>query len=275
MLNINNTLLGGGSFDGGLNWNKKATSIDQCFKLYHIVDGEAIIVSENKQYELFKGEYYFINGFKIDIQRCPDSFSVNWLHFISDSVFLKQILSKLPVVVKLNADEIFILRDVFNSFDRFFSLIQPFKEKHPGDYFTLYLKIQSLLTTIISVFAEKFNPKIFDKEDTEVRLMPAIEHINENFKKGTSLKELASMCFLSDNYFHSLFKNVFGTTPNNYILQLRMNEAIRLLSNSRMPIKAVAHELGYDDSAYFTRTFSKYFGASPNKYRTTKHIRLP
>ena len=97
MLNINNTLLAGGNYVGDSSWSKKATSLDQCFKLYYIEKGEALINSMDKTVELTEGNLYFINGFKIESQNCKVAFEVSWLHFSSNSVFLKKFLKyKIP-----------------------------------------------------------------------------------------------------------------------------------------------------------------------------------
>lgn len=80
---------------------------------------------------------------------------------------------------------------------------------------------------------------------------------------------------MSENYFHNLFKKSFQITPNVYILQLRMNEAVNLLANTKLSVKEIAHETGYFDAAYFSRTFSKYFDMSPKQYRNSLDSRIP
>ena len=55
---------------------------------------------------------------------------------------------------------------------------------------------------------------------------------------------------------------------DNYI-NLKMQEAIRLLTQKNLKIKEVANILGYNDPYYFTRIFTKRFGASPGAYIKT------
>ncbi|NQU53295.1 MAG: helix-turn-helix transcriptional regulator [Bacteroidetes bacterium] len=275
MLNVNNTLLAGGKYKGGLSWNKSATSIDQCFKLYYITRGEALINSENKFYKLEAGNYYFINGFLITNQCCPVSFEVNWLHFITDSIFLKQFLRKLPAVVPISNEFLLGSETVFNSFTHFFDKSSEDRKKRTNEFYSTYLKIQSLLLMVVSNLIHNLKSDLLNPENTETRLMPAIEYINRSYKKGITLKKLSNICFLSENYFHNLFKRSFGVTPNNYILQLKMNEAVNLLSNTNMSVKEIASEIGYYDVAYFTRSFSKYFEISPGRFRKSSEKRIP
>lgn len=275
MLNVNLTLLAGGKYKGGLSWNKSATSLDQCFKLYYMVEGEAIINSENKSYKLVAGNYYFINGFTITNQCCPASFEVNWLHFITDSIFLKQFLRKSPTVVIISNEFMLGHETVFNSFRPFFDQSSDDRKKRTNEYYSTYLKIQALLLMVVSNLIQNLKLDLIYSENTKSRLMPAIEYINSSFKKGIALKKLANICFLSENYFHNLFKQTFGITPYNYILQLKMNESINLLSNTNMSVKEIASEIGYSDVAYFTRTFSKYFEISPGRFRKSSEKRIP
>ena len=275
MLNINNTLIAGGYYKGGKLWNKEATSLDNCFKLYHIKEGNAFLFTEEGKVELEPGEMYFINGYKIISQNCPVSFGVNWLHFISDSIFIKQALLNFPVATKLNASCKIQLKSDFALFESFF---QEYSNNYKGigrNVLASYFKIQSLIIKIISVLVENSDLETFHLSGQGSRLLKAIEFINANYKSTITLKQLAGLCFMSENYFHSLFKKEFTVTPNNYILQLRMNEALNLLSNTNLSIKEVARECGYIDAAYFSRTFSKYFGLSPNKYRSLHSTRIP
>ena len=275
MLNVNNTLLAGGNYKGSASWDKKATSLDQCFKLYYIEKGEALINSNNKTYKLTAGNLYFINGFQIESQCCKVTFEISWLHFISDSIFLKQFLKKLPVVEQLSTEFLLCNESVFNSFTHFFDKESNHRKRRTNEFYSTYLQIQSLLLSVVANLIHELKSDLVKPENTETRLMPAIEYINSSYKNRITLSKLASICFLSENYFHNLFKRTFEITPSNYILQMRMNEAINLLSNTNMSVKKIAFEIGYYDAAYFTRTFSKYFEISPGRFRNSPEKRIP
>lgn len=275
MININSTLIAGGFYIGGEKWNKKTTSLDKCFKIYHLKHGEAYLFSENEKYKLEAGNVYFINGFRIVEQYCPLSFQVNWLHFLSESIFLKQALSDFPVVTKLTSNFLSQSDTDFELFQSFFSNYSAREKMENKEVLVNYFTIQSLILKVLGTLAELSDWERFYLSGQGSRLFKAIEFINANYKKPVTLKELSDLCYMSENYFHSLFKKEFTVTPNNYILQLRMNEALNLLSNTGMSIKEVAQEVGYPDPAYFSRIFSKYFSLSPNKYKSLHSIRIP
>lgn len=275
MLNINNTLIAGGHYRGGRMWNKEATSLDKCFKLYYIEKGEAILCDTKQEYKLEAGEVYFINGFQIKNQCCRVAFEVKWLHFLSDSIFLKQALLKFPLVTKLPFSELTVFNPVFASLESFFNDYSMQNKTTNKKVLARYLQIESMLSMVVSLLAENSDLDTFYLSGQGSRLFRAIEYMNTNYKKALTLKQLAALSFMSENYFHSLFKKEFTVTPNNYILQLRMNEALNILSNTNLSVTEVARETGYPDAAYFSRTFSKYFSLSPNKYRSLHSKRIP
>jgi AraC-like DNA-binding protein len=92
----------------------------------------------------------------------------------------------------------------------------------------------------------------------------ATAFINKNFKTSFSLDELADQSYLSKFHLLRLFKSKVGLTPYSYQIQLRLNEARRLIFEDKS-LSEVAHELGFSDQAHFTNTFKKHAnGANPS-----------
>jgi AraC-like DNA-binding protein len=92
----------------------------------------------------------------------------------------------------------------------------------------------------------------------------AINFITKNYKSSFSLDELAEQSFLSKFHLLRVFKNKTGLTPYTYQIQLRLNEARRLIFQDKS-LTEVAYELGFADQSHFTNTFKKYAnGANPS-----------
>lgn len=73
----------------------------------------------------------------------------------------------------------------------------------------------------------------------------------------------------NDQYFIRLFRRGVGSTPHQYLLQLRLREAVRLLQGDA-PIYAIAARVGFRDGETFCRAFKRRYGLSPGMYRKTK-----
>ena len=89
------------------------------------------------------------------------------------------------------------------------------------------------------------------------------EHVAEEF----SLDRLAAQAGLSRFHFQRLFKAATGVPPSHYHIGLRLNEARRLLRETKMGVVDVALEVGYANPSHFARLFRRETGLSPSDYR--------
>ena len=89
------------------------------------------------------------------------------------------------------------------------------------------------------------------------------EHAAEDF----DLARLAARAGLSKFHFQRLFKNAVGVSPSRYHINLRMNEARRLLRETKMSVIDVALEVGYANPGHFSQFFRRETGLSPSDYR--------
>lgn len=94
----------------------------------------------------------------------------------------------------------------------------------------------------------------------------ALDYIRENYTKKISNKVLASEVGLSVRQFENRFKEVFKTTPHQYILKLKILKACELLLTKNITIIEVSSELGFYDQSAFNLHFKKFIGITPLKY---------
>ncbi|MEN1990157.1 helix-turn-helix domain-containing protein [Paenibacillus hubeiensis] len=88
------------------------------------------------------------------------------------------------------------------------------------------------------------------------------EHPEEPLNSG----KLAELAGLSPKHFAEQFKKRYGKSAREYITELRLAKAKRLMLRPGRKLKDVAHEVGYQDEFYFSRLFKKEFGVSPSSY---------
>ena len=77
---------------------------------------------------------------------------------------------------------------------------------------------------------------------------------------------------MSTSWFIRNFKLYTGSTPLNYILNIRISNAQSLLENTKYNITEIASITGYDNPLYFSRLFKKQTGLSPSEYRKQSNI---
>lgn len=98
------------------------------------------------------------------------------------------------------------------------------------------------------------------------RLETARQYLQQNYQQELTNDDIASQAHLSPFHFARLFKEAFGIAPHQYQLQLRIEEAKRLLVMTDMPIAQIAERLGYSSPEYFSRVFSSKVGVPPRSF---------
>ncbi|MCH5599119.1 helix-turn-helix transcriptional regulator [Niabella ginsengisoli] len=118
-------------------------------------------------------------------------------------------------------------------------------------------------------FPQFLNPP-YKEEKGKIDIV--IEHMQQNIMASVSLKDLASLIFMSPSHFSAMFKNKTGHPPLEYFNHLKIQRACQYLEFTAMPVKELCYELGLDDPFYFSRLFRKYMGESPLSYRKRKRF---
>ncbi len=98
----------------------------------------------------------------------------------------------------------------------------------------------------------------------------AIELAKSNLSNPPSVEDLAAKANLTRYQLDRRMQRVFGLTTGQWLLQLRIDEAQRLLAESHSPVAAIAMNVGYSCQSAFTRQFRKTTGMSPREYRDSR-----
>ena len=114
-----------------------------------------------------------------------------------------------------------------------------------------------------------FNKTISKNSPTEF----VIKAISENFNKNITLSEITKDLNYSLPYISSKFKNDTGYSFTEYLQKHRIENSLRLLSNSNMKIIDVAYSVGYNDVNFFGYLFKKYMDITPSQFRKLSQIR--
>lgn len=131
--------------------------------------------------------------------------------------------------------------------------------------------ITELKTYVISLCSEIIK---ISKEDLNYEKMVIINRIKEYIhnhytEQNISTDSISDMIGFSCNYTRTLFKKLTGISITEYINQCRMMKAKNLLRETDLTVKKISELVGYpDESKYFYVVFKKYFGITPDEYRT-------
>ena len=85
------------------------------------------------------------------------------------------------------------------------------------------------------------------------------------------IEVISSEICISPSQLNRRIKTITGMTTSNFILNTRLNRAKKLLSITQKPIGEIAMECGFNDFAYFSRSFKKEFEITPSAFQRIPH----
>lgn len=241
-------------------------------EIVYILSGNGKQQVDDKVYDVNSGSLLFINygqthAFTTDnmmyynIMIKPDAVSSKIIN--TDNAF--EILS-------LTAFEDFKDADTSCPFVKFDGEMRPTVEKVVEEMYREYKKGSPGSQTVLRGYLTVLLAYIFRQMLPVERSLSAIpkeitSYIEKHFNEKLSLELLAEKCFYSPKYFSRVFKECYGITVSDYIKKTRIEEASRLLSETRLTIDDISKRVGYDDTARFYKYFKDIYGITPREYK--------
>ncbi|SDW91141.1 AraC family transcriptional regulator [Paenibacillus sp. CF384] len=127
------------------------------------------------------------------------------------------------------------------------------------------LDMQSLLYRLIAALC-RTTPKIDTREPADW-VEQSMSYIRQHALEGISVEQAARAAGLNRTYYSVAFAKKAGMPPSDYITQVRMDAAKRLLAETDASITEIAYTTGYSSLYAFTRTFKNRLCLSPTSYR--------
>lgn len=103
--------------------------------------------------------------------------------------------------------------------------------------------------------------------DLPPALQAALRFAGRAWAEDMPLERLAAAAGVSVPHLHTLFRHHLQTTPHQYLLRRRLQEARNLLVTGDRPIKEICDHCGFNDLVHFCRSFRNAFGLPPGAYR--------
>ncbi len=121
---------------------------------------------------------------------------------------------------------------------------------------------------VVSVSVDLRTPA--DAAAPHAQLAAAVEVARTRFAEQLPVAELAAAATMSINQLERAARRVLGLSPKQLILRFRLEEALRLLTTTDLPIAEIAQRCGYYDQSAFSRHFKRTVGVGPASHRATR-----
>lgn len=151
------------------------------------------------------------------------------------------------------------------------------KTENEEQLLSLYKKIKSASCMpesslrIFSLFYEMLD--LLTEDRVPFILQKAVRRINEEYGNASLSNEaLAEECGISEVYFRRLFTSHLGTSPKQYIIELRIRQAKEMLTEGTASVSTVAERCGFSNPYHFARLFKEHEGLTPSEYRRKSRI---
>ncbi|KAB8131024.1 response regulator [Gracilibacillus oryzae] len=189
------------------------------------------------------------------------------VHLMLELAVSKQ-LAKDAVRTIVNRMNHEVLKQIKDA-DRYDPDISHFKRMVIWDQYPLTLnQLDQLWYSFLSECSELLN------ELNNNRMKGTIHHIkryiHKNYDQPITMKSIANEFYINPVYMGQLFKKTYGIYFKDYILNVRIIEAKKLLRKTDMKVYEVAQKVGFNNPDYFVTQFEKAAGKTPSQYR--KHL---
>lgn len=234
---------------------------------------------DNQTFETKTGDIYFINSNQIHSADTRDTPAGSGL--ILGMVFDKALLYA--------AADTFELRQAFSAFSGSNTLRNHFPSADPlwpelkdamdraleayDKLETAYeLSVLSCIYRMVAPLLRLHRPAPHDGDPEKRalyyhRLRPAVDYMERHFERKVYMEEVCRTVNLSPYHFSTLFKQVFGLPPVQYLTRHRIEQAKRLLIERDIPVTAIAERCGFCNINYFDKVFKEQSGFTPIEYR--------
>lgn len=113
--------------------------------------------------------------------------------------------------------------------------------------------------------AERMPPEKTLRDGERIKIM--LQYIQEHYSGVLTLSKIAQSAAISENECLRCFRSMIGSTPIQYIKQVRIQKAAELLTSTDRKISDIAAECGFQEMSYFAKTFRTLKGSTPSAYR--------
>ena len=221
-------------------------------RIYAIIEGHGILHCQDREIEMTAGNVYILpTAMPISYYCSSDMkklyFHVNMPQYTGYDMFASM---KSPAIIENLADEI-------ETAAKWLAL---------NDTCSV-ISLKSWLMQMVAAGFMLTGTNLGSIEEYSPLVKQIIQYIEENLRSALSVKEIAAALYTSESRIQKAFKTEVGTPLGRYItdrLFFLAEEQLRITNRS---IKVISEELGFCDSFYFSRLFTKRYGISPSRYR--------
>ncbi len=232
----------------------------------YVVSGTTEVVTGKDKYVFHKGDFMFIRRNQIvRYTHLPDKTDFNAICIYLDETVLRRFFAGRPVMTIKETDRLVVALTPSAHLQTYAASLSPYPgSKTLSNLQLTQLKMQELLYLLLELqpdleglLSDFSAPGKIDLE----------AHMNQHYRTNISLSQFAYLTGRSLATFKRDFKQVFNTTPSQWLLQKRLNDAHCLITRMDARARDIYRELGFKSLSHFNHAYKRSFDMTPAKGR--------
>ncbi len=224
------------------------------YLIHFVKSGQGIFKINNEENVVKKDMAFLIYPNQLTYYQADDlnPWSYHWIGFQGEkvpSMLSKTMFNKNQIIDLSHNFEVYEALENIHKLD---SASPKFEFKQMSYFYDLFAGLTS----------NDFN------NTTEWYADEAVKYINMNYSRNISIGNIAKHLNIDRSYFSRVFKSIYDVSPQEYLINFRIEKAKFLLQTGNYRVSEVAISLGYTDPYVFAKAFKKSVGVSPQKYKT-------
>ena len=227
-------------------------------QLYYVEKGNGLIRSFGLEQRLQPGHLYLLPPRANLAYLCSENMRIWWTHFTATLYGHADLFDYFSFEIERKPED----REAVKA--QVAMMLRARSSAEPADQ----LCAMGILIQLLAPFFRAYGDALPDRAlKVKQRFIPVLKHIDENLSRSITVAELAHLASYTQSHFSKLFSTLFSLSPKKYILHRRIERVQQELQRSDVKLAALAQDYGFGDAFHLSRTFKRYTGMSPSKFR--------
>lgn len=250
--------------------------VTEGLRIYYIMDGKFNWIINQQHYILYPGDVALIlPGQKLGAEKnFLDIGTLSWLHIYVDKPELEGRIilgdwSGLTKSESVTIEKMLLLNTtlVLLKLREAGLILQDLHSELINQEIGYTTRVNHLIDQLFILITRQLSRQINSDRDFPQTFMKLEQTLRKNLGYQWTVEEMAALGGLGTTAFNEKVKNYSGFSPLNYLINIRISEAIKLLKRQDMNITDIALDIGFYSSQHFSTTFKKLTGYTPSDFR--------